>query len=99
MRQPLERVLLEARLPLSGEHRPVALREVGADDRFDPAPELVVPEHLRKREWGLGQIYRSSEHRAAALSHWLSHYNTRNRTVPSALPPISRVHSVPRQDI
>jgi transposase InsO family protein len=27
-----------------------------------------------KREWGLGQVYRSSEHRAAALSHWLDHY-------------------------
>jgi transposase len=27
-----------------------------------------------KREWALGQIYRSSDHRAKALSHWLRHY-------------------------
>jgi transposase InsO family protein len=27
-----------------------------------------------KREWALGQTYRSSDHRAAALSHWLQHY-------------------------
>src|SRR5712691_2845694 len=30
-----------------------------------------------KREWALGQIYRSSDHRAQALSHWLSYYNER----------------------
>src|SRR5205823_4629642 len=30
-----------------------------------------------KREWGLGQSYRSSEHRALALSHWLLYYNER----------------------
>jgi transposase InsO family protein len=27
-----------------------------------------------KREWALGQIYRSSDHRAQALSHWLRYY-------------------------
>ncbi len=27
-----------------------------------------------RREWALGQIYRTSQHRAAALSHWLHHY-------------------------
>jgi transposase InsO family protein len=30
-----------------------------------------------KREWGLGRVYRSSDHRARALSHWLTYYNTR----------------------
>jgi transposase InsO family protein len=52
-----------------------------------------------KREWGLGQRYRSSNHRARALPHWLSHYNERRRH--SAIgnhPPISRVRNVPRQD-
>jgi transposase InsO family protein len=52
-----------------------------------------------KREWALGQIYRSSDHRAEALSHWLRHYN--ERRPHSSLrdrPPISRVHNVPRQD-
>ena len=52
-----------------------------------------------KREWALGQIYRSSEHRAEALSHWLQHYNTRRpHSALGGRPPISRVHNVPRQD-
>jgi transposase InsO family protein len=37
-----------------------------------------------KREWGLGQRYRSSEHRARALPHWLEHYNTLDATARSA---------------
>jgi transposase InsO family protein len=52
-----------------------------------------------KREWGLGQRYRSSEHRAHALPHWLTHYNTTRRH--SALgnrPPLSRVRNLPRQN-
>jgi transposase InsO family protein len=52
-----------------------------------------------KREWALGQVYRSSDHRAQALSHWLHYYN--ERRLHSSLggrPPISRVHNVPRQD-
>jgi transposase InsO family protein len=52
-----------------------------------------------KREWGLGQTYRSSDHRAAALSHWLKHYNERRpHSSLGGRPPISRVHNVPRQD-
>jgi transposase InsO family protein len=51
-----------------------------------------------KRERALGQLYRSSQHRAAALSHWLEHYNTRRpHSSLGGLPPISRVHNVPRQ--
>jgi transposase InsO family protein len=53
-----------------------------------------------KREWGLGQLYRSSDHRAEALKHWVWHYN--NRRPHSAIgnrPPISRVHNLPGQDI
>jgi transposase InsO family protein len=52
-----------------------------------------------KREWARGQRYRSSEHRARALPHWLHHYNEQRRH--SAIgnhPPISRVRNVPRQD-
>ena len=53
-----------------------------------------------KREWALGQTYRSSEHRAAALSHWLNHYNTRRpHSALDGRPPISRVHNLPTQDI
>lgn len=52
-----------------------------------------------KREWALGHVYRSSQHRAAALSHWLEHYNTRRpHSSLGGLPPISRVHNLPRQD-
>ena len=53
-----------------------------------------------KREWALGQIYRSSDHRAQALSHWLSYYNERRpHSSLGGHPPISRVHNVPRQNI
>jgi len=52
-----------------------------------------------KREWALGQIYRSSDHRAQALSHWLRYYNQRRpHSSLGGRPPISRVHNVPRQD-
>jgi transposase InsO family protein len=52
-----------------------------------------------KREWALGQTYRSSEHRADALSHWLRYYNERRpHSSLGGRPPISRVHNVPRQD-
>jgi transposase InsO family protein len=52
-----------------------------------------------KREWALGQIYRSSDHRAKALSHWLHHYNERKpHSSLGGRPPISRVHNLPRQD-
>jgi len=52
-----------------------------------------------KREWALGQVYRSSDHRAQALSHWLSYYNERRpHSSLGGRSPISRVHNVPRQD-
>jgi transposase InsO family protein len=45
-----------------------------------------------KREWGLGQRYRSSRHRALALPHWLEHYNTtRRHSGIGNAPPVSRV--------
>jgi transposase InsO family protein len=53
-----------------------------------------------KREWALGQSYRSSDHRAQALSHWLSYYNERRpHSSLGGRSPSSRVHNVPRQDI
>ena len=52
-----------------------------------------------KREWGLGQRYRSSAHRARALPHWLEHYNTgRRHSAIGNAPPISRVRNVLGQD-
>ena len=52
-----------------------------------------------KREWALGQIYRSSDHRAAALTYWLRHYNEqRPHSALGGHPPISRAPNLPRQD-
>ena len=53
-----------------------------------------------KREWALAQIYRSSDHRAQALPHWLRYYNERRpHSSLGGRSPISRVHNLPRQDI
>ena len=53
-----------------------------------------------KREWGLGQRYRSSAHRGRALPHWLRHYNEQRRhSAIGDRPPISRVRNVLGQDI
>jgi transposase InsO family protein len=53
-----------------------------------------------KREWALGQTYRTSDHRAEALSHWLRYYNERRpHSAIGGQPPISRVHNLPRHDI
>jgi transposase InsO family protein len=47
------------------------------------------------REWAYGLAYRTSTHRAAALPHWLNHYNrTRPHSSLGDRPPISRVHNV-----
>jgi transposase InsO family protein len=44
------------------------------------------------REWAYGQRYRSSDARAAALPHWLIHYNTtRPHSSIGNRPPISRI--------
>jgi transposase InsO family protein len=52
-----------------------------------------------KREWALGQIYRSSDHRADALTYWLRHYNQhRPHSALGGRPPISRVHNLSRHD-
>jgi transposase InsO family protein len=52
-----------------------------------------------KREWALGQTYKSSDHRADALTYWLRHYNQhRPHSSLGGRPPISRVHNVLRQD-
>ena len=51
------------------------------------------------REWAYGLVYRSHHDRAAALPHWLNHYNTtRPHSSPGGQPPISRIHNVRRQD-
>jgi transposase InsO family protein len=52
-----------------------------------------------KREWALGHTYRTSDHRAHALTYWLRHYNEhRPHSALDGRPPISRVHNLSRQD-
>ena len=52
------------------------------------------------REWAYGLVYQSHHDRAAALPHWLNHYNTtRPHSSLGDRPPISRVHNVCGQDI
>jgi transposase InsO family protein len=52
------------------------------------------------REWAYGQRYRSSTARAAALPHWLDHYNRgRPHSEIGNRPPISRAPNLSRQDI
>ena len=47
------------------------------------------------REWAYGLIYRSHRERAAALPHWLHHYNRRRpHSSLGGRPPVSRVHNV-----
>jgi transposase InsO family protein len=51
------------------------------------------------REWAYGLVYSSHPQRAAALPHWLNHYNTaRPHSSLGGQPPISRVHNLCRQD-
>jgi transposase InsO family protein len=51
------------------------------------------------REWAYGLAYQTHHERAAALPHWLSHYNTaRPHSSLGGQPPISRVHNLRGQD-
>ena len=52
------------------------------------------------REWAYGLSYSSHRDRAAALPHWLDHYNTRRpHSSLAGAPPLSRVHNLRGQDI
>ena len=51
------------------------------------------------REWGRGQRYRSSKHRAQALPHWTRYYNEQRRhSEIGDRPPASRVPNLPGQN-
>ena len=51
------------------------------------------------REWAYGLVYRTHHERAAALPHWLNHYNTRRpHSSLGGRPPVSRVHNLRGQD-
>ena len=52
------------------------------------------------REWAYGLVYHSHRERAAALPHWLDHYNTaRPHSSLGGQPPSSRIHNLCRHDI
>lgn len=84
------RQLLERRQIRHLTTRPYRPRTNGKVERFH---------QTMAREWAYGLTYRSHHDRAAALPHWLDHYN--HRRAHSAIggrPPISRVHNVRGQD-
>jgi transposase InsO family protein len=84
------RELLEAH---AIEHRFIRPRRPQSNGKVERYQQTL------KREWGLGRVYRSSDHRARALSHWLDYYNRRRpHSSLGGRSPISRVHNLPRQD-
>jgi transposase InsO family protein len=75
------------------EHRRIPVRTPKRNGKVERYQQTL------KREWGLGQRYRSSRHRAHALPHWLQHYNTtRRHSAIGNRPPIDRVRNVLRQN-
>ena len=75
------------------QHRTIPIRTPKRNGKVERYQQTL------KREWGLGQRYRSSHHRAQALPHWLNHYNTtRRHSAIGNRPPIDRVLNVLRQD-
>jgi transposase InsO family protein len=84
------RELLEANGIEHWTIRPYRARTNGKVERFH---------QTMAREWGYGLAYRSSEHRARALPHWLRYYNERRpHSGIGARPPISRVHDLSGRD-
>jgi transposase len=62
--------------------------------------EIHDDQRAMAREWAYGLVYDSHRERAAALPHWLHHYNTaRPYSSLGDRPPTSRVHNVRGQDI
>lgn len=85
------RELLEDRGIAHWTIRPYRARTNGKVERFH---------QTMAREWGYGLAYRSSEHRARALPHWLRYYNERRpHSGIGGRPPIGRVHDLSGQDI
>jgi transposase InsO family protein len=75
------------------KHRTIPIRTPTRNGKVERYQQTL------KREWALGQRYRSSHHRAQALPHWLNHYNTtRRHSAIGNRPPIDRVRNELRQD-
>jgi len=87
------RALAELLARRSIRHPPIPPRRPQVNGKVERYQQTL------KREWALGHVYHSSDHRAQALSHWVSYYNKRRpHSSLGGRPPISRVHNVPRQD-
>ena len=85
------RELLEARGIKHLRTEPYRPRTNGKVERFH---------QTMAREWAHGLTYPTHHERAAALPHWLHHYNTtRPHSSLGGQPPISRVHNVRGEDI
>jgi transposase InsO family protein len=85
----LARLLAKHRI----EHRTIPPRTPKRNGKVERYQQTL------KREWGLGQRYRSSDHRRRALPHWLNHYNERRRhSAIGNQPPLSRVRNLPGQN-
>ena len=84
------RELLRAR---AIEHRRIPARTPKRNGKVERYQQTL------KREWGRGQRYRSSDHRALALPHWLEHYNTtRRHSATGNRPPVDRARKQLRQN-
>src|ERR671935_142679 len=69
-----------------------------SQDRQRPNGKVERLHQTMAREWAYGLVYSSHRERAAALPHWLNHYNTaRPHSSLGGQPPISRVHNLRRQ--
>jgi transposase InsO family protein len=80
------RELLAARAITHRTTRPYRPRTNGKVERFH---------QTMAREWAYGMTYRSSSARAAALPHWIRHYNEqRSHSSLGNRPPTSRVRNV-----
>ncbi|HET8754597.1 MAG TPA: IS481 family transposase, partial [Solirubrobacteraceae bacterium] len=77
---------LKAQLATRGiRHRTIPPRTPKRNGKIERYQQTLA------REWAYGQRYRSSDARAAALPHWLAHYNTaRPHSEIGNRPPISR---------
>jgi transposase InsO family protein len=85
------RALLESRGVRHKTTRPRRPQTNGKVERFH---------QTMAREWAYGLRYPTSRHRAAALPHWLDHYNHhRPHSSIGGHSPISRVHNLRGQDI
>jgi transposase InsO family protein len=84
------RELLQAR---AIQHRTIPPRTPKRNGKIERYQQTLA------REWAYGQRYRSSDARAAALTHWLEHYNRgRPHSSLDGRPPISRATNLPGQD-